>query len=196
VLPGNASVISGFWILYLDLLDKLFGGITINYNTQSYCKHTALIIHRLIPYFPLCSQSQFVVLFARFCRDYYSLITELKLSLHSLLVYYYELNWLVLNWLRIFPESRYIASAPTAQKIQLCCLVALTAQKRSHAACYCCVATNCRRDVLTSALRSNEHETLVLLLLRACVEVSAFQQFPHGANTHYYILKAVWSRTA
>jgi hypothetical protein len=27
VLPGNASVITGFWILYLDLLDKLSGGI-------------------------------------------------------------------------------------------------------------------------------------------------------------------------
>jgi hypothetical protein len=43
VLPSNASVICGFWILYLDLLDKSSGGITINYNTQSYCKHTALI---------------------------------------------------------------------------------------------------------------------------------------------------------
>jgi hypothetical protein len=27
VLPGKASVIIGFWILYLDLLDKSSGGI-------------------------------------------------------------------------------------------------------------------------------------------------------------------------
>jgi hypothetical protein len=33
VLSSNMSVISGFWILYPDLLDKLSGRITINYNT-------------------------------------------------------------------------------------------------------------------------------------------------------------------
>jgi hypothetical protein len=32
------------------------------------------------------------------------------------------------------------------------------------------------------ALPSNEQQTLVLLLLLACFEVSAFQQFLHGAN--------------
>jgi hypothetical protein len=49
-------------------------------------------------------------LFARFLP----LATALKLSLHSLLVYYVELIWP-----RIFPDSRYIASAPTAQKTSL-----------------------------------------------------------------------------
>jgi hypothetical protein len=43
-------------------------------------------------------------------------------------------NYFELNWLRIFPESRYMASAPTAQKTQLCCWLALTAQKTSHMA--------------------------------------------------------------
>jgi hypothetical protein len=33
MLPSNASVIYGFWSLYLDLLDKSPGGITINDNT-------------------------------------------------------------------------------------------------------------------------------------------------------------------
>jgi hypothetical protein len=33
VLPSNASVICAFWILYIDLLDKSSGGITINDNT-------------------------------------------------------------------------------------------------------------------------------------------------------------------
>jgi hypothetical protein len=33
VLPSNASVIRGFWILYLGLLDKSSGGITIYYYT-------------------------------------------------------------------------------------------------------------------------------------------------------------------
>jgi hypothetical protein len=33
MLPNNASVISGFWIYYPDLLDKSSGGISINYNT-------------------------------------------------------------------------------------------------------------------------------------------------------------------
>jgi hypothetical protein len=33
LLPSKASVISGFWILDLDLLGKSSGGITINYNT-------------------------------------------------------------------------------------------------------------------------------------------------------------------
>jgi hypothetical protein len=33
----------------------------------------------------------------------------------------------------VLPVSRYINSAPTAQKTQLCCLLALTAQKTSHA---------------------------------------------------------------
>jgi hypothetical protein len=42
-------------------------------------------------------------------------------------------------WTEFLPESRYITSAPTSQKTQL----------------YCCVSTNCRRDVFTSALRSN-----------------------------------------
>jgi hypothetical protein len=32
MLPGNASVICGFWSLYIDLLDKSSGGITVNYN--------------------------------------------------------------------------------------------------------------------------------------------------------------------
>jgi hypothetical protein len=32
VLPSNASVICGFWILHLDLFDKSSGGITINHN--------------------------------------------------------------------------------------------------------------------------------------------------------------------
>jgi hypothetical protein len=42
---------------------------------------------------------------------------------------------------RIFTESRYVASAPTALKTQLYCLLALTAQKKSRC-CYCCVTTN------------------------------------------------------
>jgi hypothetical protein len=33
VLPSNRTVISGFWLIYLDLLDKSSGGITINYYT-------------------------------------------------------------------------------------------------------------------------------------------------------------------
>jgi hypothetical protein len=33
IVTSNMSVIYGFWILYLDLLDKSSGGITINYNT-------------------------------------------------------------------------------------------------------------------------------------------------------------------
>jgi hypothetical protein len=33
VLPSKASVICGFWILYLDLWDKSSGGIAINYYT-------------------------------------------------------------------------------------------------------------------------------------------------------------------
>jgi hypothetical protein len=43
-------------------------------------------------------------------------------------------NYFKLNWLRIFPEARYIALAPTAQKTQLYCWLALTAQKTSHTA--------------------------------------------------------------
>jgi hypothetical protein len=35
--------------------------------------------------------------------------------------------------MRIFPDSRYVASAPTSQKTQLYCWLALTAQKTSHA---------------------------------------------------------------
>jgi hypothetical protein len=41
------QIISGFWILYLDLFDIHQAGFTITYSPQSYCKHTALILHRL-----------------------------------------------------------------------------------------------------------------------------------------------------
>jgi hypothetical protein len=40
VLPSNASVICGFSILYLDLLDKSSGEITINYNTLNLIVNT------------------------------------------------------------------------------------------------------------------------------------------------------------
>jgi hypothetical protein len=73
--------------------------------------------------------------------------------------------WLVLNWLRIHPESRYIVSAPTKQKAQLYCWVALTAQKTSHAA----AIVACHIDVFSSALRINKRgeARLHFLLLRA-----------------------------
>jgi hypothetical protein len=48
VLPSNASLICGFWILYLDLLCKSSGGITIKLlHSKSYCNDTALILHWL-----------------------------------------------------------------------------------------------------------------------------------------------------
>jgi hypothetical protein len=37
VLPGNASVISGFWILYLDLLDIHQAEFTTNYYSLNLC---------------------------------------------------------------------------------------------------------------------------------------------------------------
>jgi hypothetical protein len=46
--------------------------------------------------------------------------------------------------------------------------------------------TELAADIPRFELCSNEKQILVLLLLRACFEVSAFQQFPHGANTPQY----------
>jgi hypothetical protein len=54
-----------------------------------------------------------------------------------------------------------------------------------------CIATFAALTAANSLLRcllpSNEQQTLVLLLLRACFEVSPLQQLPHGANTPQYI---------
>jgi hypothetical protein len=52
----------------------------------------------------------------------------------------------------MFLGSRYIALVPTAQKTQLYCWLALTAQKTTHG--YCCrVATNCRNLCVASEAR-------------------------------------------
>jgi hypothetical protein len=120
----------GYGSLYLDLLDISLGGITINYysrnlivitfktftnnhNTQPRCNTlcTVLIPHRVISCNLTCAL--------------------LAASLIHLLTSWFVLATLTveLNCLRIFPESRYIASAPTAQKTQLYCWLALTAQK-------------------------------------------------------------------
>jgi hypothetical protein len=57
VLPGNAS--NNLWVLGFmpGLLDIHQAEFTINYllHSQSYCKHTALILHPLTSYFLVCS---------------------------------------------------------------------------------------------------------------------------------------------
>jgi hypothetical protein len=52
------------------------------------------------------------------------------------------------------PESRYMTSAPTAQKTQFYCWLAPTAQKTSHAAAI--VAWRLSQRCVTSVLRSNK----------------------------------------
>jgi hypothetical protein len=52
--------------------------------------------------------------------------------------------------------------------------------------CIATVAALTTANPLLRALPSNEQQTLVLLVLRACFEVSAFQQLLHGAHTPQY----------
>jgi hypothetical protein len=104
MLPGNASVISGFWILYLDLFDRSSGRIyNLLLHSQSYCNHTALIVYWLTSWILLCSKSQFAVFI--FCV--LLAMSIIHLSLHSLLAENHFLlnsllqltsvHWLVIN---------------------------------------------------------------------------------------------------
>jgi hypothetical protein len=82
--------------------------------------------------FPSVLLVQFALLFASFCRDYYSLVTELKLSLRSLFLIWnsprYKLNWTLTR------VALYKIRTDHTQKTQLYCWLAPTAQKISHVA--------------------------------------------------------------
>jgi hypothetical protein len=90
VLRGNAA--DNLWLLDVipQFVGYLPGRIKINYNTPNIIHKSGLLITRQsFTGWPLCfplSYSQFACM----CRYYFSLITELKLSVHSLLIW----NWL------------------------------------------------------------------------------------------------------
>jgi hypothetical protein len=126
------------------------------------------------------------------------------LTTHTLLVYSSYLTLLLVFYLlRIFPEPRYITSAPTAQKTQLYCWLVLTAQKTSRG-CYCCVATNwgyvvlsycwatqyLSRNLATRGARGREGRQDAAALCYCCaiafLEVSEFYHLPHGVITPQY----------
>jgi hypothetical protein len=159
-------IIYGFWIICP--IGYASGGITINYynrsltaitlkiftinhSTKSHWNtlYTVLILHRVISCILTC---------ALLAASLIHLLTT-WLVLATLTV---ELNsaTVELNWSRIFPESRYMASAPTAQKTHLYCWLAQAAQKMTHG-CYCCVAMSeageaCLLFLLLRALHSNQ----------------------------------------
>jgi hypothetical protein len=77
--------------------------------------------------------------------------------------------------------SRYITSAPNAQK---------TFSRISH----CCVSTNCRRDLFTSALRSNVRDadliensfSAEICLRRRCLATVCVNT-PHYSKCHVHV---------
>jgi hypothetical protein len=107
----------------------------------------------------------------------------------------------------MFSESRYIDSAPTSQKTQLYCWLALTAQKTSHAAAIVawrltvadmCLPLRCvaiskagRGAATLSTVACVTHQRTIntRTSVAACVfEGSAFQQLSNGANKPQYLL--------
>jgi hypothetical protein len=90
-LQHTVARVLGFFVFNSRFLatDLNTGTLTVShskYYTQIGPSNQTSILHRLTSCFLPCSKSQFALLFACFCRDYYSLVPELKLSLHSRLL--------------------------------------------------------------------------------------------------------------
>jgi hypothetical protein len=156
VLPGNAADNLFVLDMMLNLLDicqvKLQLIITpqMLHINQVFWSHVNSSQADLL--FSCSPSSSLLPCFACFCRNYYSLVTEIKLSLQSLLIWSsppLELPSFGTDC-QILPESLCVASVPTAHKTQFCCWLALSAQIISHAVptewvCWradCCLATN------------------------------------------------------
>jgi hypothetical protein len=109
---------------------------------------------------------------------------------------------------RLLRLSLYSLRTDHAQKTQIYCCLAPTAQETTHVVptqrvywrSDCCLETNYKHssycdtafivpcfNVFNKSLPSNALIQFVILLLRACVEVSVVQHFSHGVNTPYYV---------
>jgi hypothetical protein len=115
-----------------------------------------------------------------FWRDYYSLVTELKLSLHSLLIYYFELK-LATN----IPRVTFYSLGANSTENSIVLLVNAGRTENISRSSYCCAVNNCRRDVFPSALHSNERGVATLSTV-VCVT----QQ--RAINTYIFIVVCVF----
>jgi hypothetical protein len=130
VLPGNVTVISGFWILlyisiyWINHQAELQLIITPSILLWAHCVNSNVF---LVPIHCLVC-----ILLPRLLFTHHWTVSAFT----SRLLLQTELaeNWLILNGLQKCPELHYIAPALTAQKAQLYCWLALAAQKTSHAA--------------------------------------------------------------
>jgi hypothetical protein len=183
MLTVNVSLICGFWILCSVYWINCQAEFTINYYTLNLIVNTLLILHRLTSCFLLCSEFQFAVLFLRAsCRICYSLVTaftsylelpencfenqteldslpncprtptELKMSLASFGTSMPTTHWKLSLYCWNVCTNHCTA---TVAALNNCWAGYCLATNRKQSFFYCCVATN-RRDVFTSALRSNE----------------------------------------
>jgi hypothetical protein len=101
-----------------------------------------------------------------------------------------SLAWLRWRYSTLLNITRVAVYSAHADCIENSILLLVSADRTENISCgcYCCVATNCHRNVFTSALPSNRQGEvrLLFLLLRAYFEVSAVQQLLHGANMPQY----------